>query len=300
MAQKKERKTKDGREDSNSRNGTEISLEKKENTEKQEGRERPEKRDTEEQRKAWADVQKKKKRSRKKNPERRRGNIQREEKQKGSGIPGRIPEQTKTAPADFYRNSRFCRRSWLGCGMPGLEFHPGRWYSVSVYGTSGVLYHCFPEKTGEERKLCGRRGAFVGTGAARRWRENGISERSAAGKISGSCKYGAWQAGNIVLDRDRLTVGKQKEQADIVLSDSSVSRIHASLEKNGEDWYLRDRGSTNGTFLDGIRLEEGEKKQLKDGMEIRFSDRRFCFIPTVREWESDRKNRNVWRKKGIG
>ena len=26
-------------------------------------------------------------------------------------------------------------------------------------------------------------------------RENGISERSAAGKISGSCKYGAWQAG---------------------------------------------------------------------------------------------------------
>lgn len=82
---------------------------------------------------------------------------------------------------------------------------------------------------------------------------------------------------NIVLDRERMTVGKQKEQVDIFLSDPSVSRIHASLEKSGEDWYLRDRGSTNGTFLDGVRLEEGEKKKLLDGVEISFSGRRFYF-----------------------
>lgn len=82
---------------------------------------------------------------------------------------------------------------------------------------------------------------------------------------------------NIVLDRERMIVGKQKEQVDIFLSDPSVSRIHASLEKSGEDWYLRDRGSTNGTFLDGLRLEEGEKKKLLDGAEISFSGRRFYF-----------------------
>ena len=82
---------------------------------------------------------------------------------------------------------------------------------------------------------------------------------------------------NIVLDRERMTVGKQKEQVDIFLQDPSVSRIHASLEKSGEDWYLRDRGSTNGTFLDGLRLEEGEKKKLLDGAEISFSGRRFYF-----------------------
>lgn len=82
---------------------------------------------------------------------------------------------------------------------------------------------------------------------------------------------------NIVLDRERMTVGKQKDQVDIFLSDPSVSRIHASLEKSGEDWYLRDRGSTNGTFLDGVRLEEGEKKKLLDGAEISFSGRRFYF-----------------------
>ena len=82
---------------------------------------------------------------------------------------------------------------------------------------------------------------------------------------------------NIVLDRERMTVGKQKEQVDIFLQDPSVSRIHASLEKRGEDWYLRDRGSTNGTFLDGLRLEEGEKKKLLDGAEISFSGRRFYF-----------------------
>ena len=74
-----------------------------------------------------------------------------------------------------------------------------------------------------------------------------------------------------------MTVRKQKEQVDIFLQDPSVSRIHASLEKSGEDWYLRDRGSTNGTFLDGLRLEEGEKKKLLDGAEISFSGRRFYF-----------------------
>ena len=45
-------------------------------------------------------------------------------------------------------------------------------------------------------------------------------------------------------------------------------------EKTG---IFRDRGSTNGTFLDGLRLEEGEKKKLLDGAEISFSGQAFLF-----------------------
>jgi hypothetical protein len=38
------------------------------------------------------------------------------------------------------------------------------------------------------------------------------------------------------------------------LSDSSASRVHAELRRNGETWTLRDLGSMNGTFVNGRRV----------------------------------------------
>jgi pSer/pThr/pTyr-binding forkhead associated (FHA) protein len=38
------------------------------------------------------------------------------------------------------------------------------------------------------------------------------------------------------------------------LSDSSASRVHAELRRNGESWTLRDLGSMNGTFVNGRRV----------------------------------------------
>lgn len=82
---------------------------------------------------------------------------------------------------------------------------------------------------------------------------------------------------NIVLDKSYMTVGKQNDQVDIFLTDPSVSRIHASIEKEKDVWYLRDCHSTNGTYVDGKRLNPDEKTVLEDGMEIKFSERSFYF-----------------------
>jgi predicted component of type VI protein secretion system len=38
------------------------------------------------------------------------------------------------------------------------------------------------------------------------------------------------------------------------LSDSSASRVHAELRRDGETWTLRDLGSMNGTFVNGRRV----------------------------------------------
>jgi ABC transport system ATP-binding/permease protein len=45
-------------------------------------------------------------------------------------------------------------------------------------------------------------------------------------------------------------------QADIVISDSRVSWLHAIVERTDSGWLLRDASSTNGTFVDGQRVGE--------------------------------------------
>ena len=47
----------------------------------------------------------------------------------------------------------------------------------------------------------------------------------------------------------RLTIiGQLKEQADLVLPSTAVSRVHASIEQRAGNWYLKDMNSRNGTW----------------------------------------------------
>ena len=50
-----------------------------------------------------------------------------------------------------------------------------------------------------------------------------------------------------------LTIGRLRNN-DIVIDDQSVSRSHATLIINGNEYSVRDMGSTNGTFINGMRI----------------------------------------------
>ncbi len=56
------------------------------------------------------------------------------------------------------------------------------------------------------------------------------------------------------LDRARISVGTGAH-CDLRLSDSSVSRVHFELQATDAGYLLRDAGSTNGTCVDGVRLQ---------------------------------------------
>ena len=71
------------------------------------------------------------------------------------------------------------------------------------------------------------------------------------------------------MEKPILTIGKKKEEVDVVLEDSSVSRMHARISKEGQDYYLEDLNSTNGTFKNGLRLQPYEKKKLETGDELK-------------------------------
>ena len=51
------------------------------------------------------------------------------------------------------------------------------------------------------------------------------------------------------------SVGRD-EQADVAIDDRGLSRFHFEIAWNGEVAAVRDLNSTNGTFLDGVRVTE--------------------------------------------
>jgi hypothetical protein len=64
------------------------------------------------------------------------------------------------------------------------------------------------------------------------------------------------------------------EESGIVLVDPSVSRAHAIVEIAGAQPFVRDLGSTNGTFVNGRRVSV---EALRDGDELRFGNTRMRF-----------------------
>ncbi len=71
------------------------------------------------------------------------------------------------------------------------------------------------------------------------------------------------------LTQESCIIGKKKDEAELVLDDFSVSRIHARISRENNAIYLEDLNSTNGTYKNGLRLQPYEKKKLEEGDEIK-------------------------------
>jgi hypothetical protein len=66
------------------------------------------------------------------------------------------------------------------------------------------------------------------------------------------------QGKSISLQGEETCYIGRKSTNDMILSDVNASREHVKLEKNGAILNLVDLGSRNGTFVDGIRIEQYE------------------------------------------
>jgi pSer/pThr/pTyr-binding forkhead associated (FHA) protein len=68
-------------------------------------------------------------------------------------------------------------------------------------------------------------------------------------------------------DGETLIGRDNSHDMDIVIPSPAVSRLHAKISREGDVFMLHDLGSSNGTYLNGLRLDE-HPKQLNAGDEI--------------------------------
>lgn len=75
------------------------------------------------------------------------------------------------------------------------------------------------------------------------------------------------------LANTRITLGQQPvligraDDSTLVLNDDYASTRHARLARDGDDWYVEDLGSTNGTYIGSHRLTQPTSLQL--GSQVR-------------------------------
>lgn len=73
-----------------------------------------------------------------------------------------------------------------------------------------------------------------------------------------------------------MMIGR-RQGMDVQLEDSSMSRWHATVFADGGQWFLSDKNSTNGTFLDGQRLPAEQPVALKSGSLAEIGDLKLQF-----------------------
>lgn len=75
------------------------------------------------------------------------------------------------------------------------------------------------------------------------------------------------QATPIDLDGDRMILGRHPD-CDIQLQSNMVSRQHAQVVRDGDDFVLSDLNSGNGSFVNGKRIEEPTRLKHSDRIKL--------------------------------
>ncbi|MGW0038128.1 FHA domain-containing protein [Gordonia desulfuricans] len=79
--------------------------------------------------------------------------------------------------------------------------------------------------------------------------------------------HGALANTRITLGAQPVLIGRADDST-LVLTDDYASERHARLSSRGDDWYVEDLGSTNGTYLDRDKVTTAVKVPLNTPIRI--------------------------------
>ena len=74
---------------------------------------------------------------------------------------------------------------------------------------------------------------------------------------------------------EKIVIGRGKKQTDYRLATNQISRVHACIYIDENGIWVQDENSTNGTFVNSVRLTALENRQLRQGDIIAFANEEF-------------------------
>ena len=84
--------------------------------------------------------------------------------------------------------------------------------------------------------------------------------------------YGAF---TFYICKESFTLGKSSDCDGVISMNSTVSRHHCTIKRSG-GWTIVDQGSSNGTYINNIRLVPHQEMPIKSGDIVRISDMDFA------------------------
>lgn len=97
--------------------------------------------------------------------------------------------------------------------------------------------------------------------------------------VQGILRYqGEKDLTDIEIDRPVFLIGKKEKEVDACINMKCVSRVHAKIEMEQGEYYLEDMNSTNGTYLNGERLEYRQKAKLEPRDRVGFGLIEYVFL----------------------
>jgi hypothetical protein len=84
-------------------------------------------------------------------------------------------------------------------------------------------------------------------------------------------------------DAREITLGRGPS-CDLEIDEGTISQLHLVFVRDGEEWSVRDVGSTNGSWLEGVRLEPNQPVPLKEGARLQAAQVLFTFASSSGLW----------------
>ena len=79
----------------------------------------------------------------------------------------------------------------------------------------------------------------------------------------------------IPISQFPFTIGKAS--ANYIVANPTVSRLHATISRQGDHYYIMDEQSKNHTYINGQMISAGTLVELQEGDQVRLSNEEFTF-----------------------
>lgn len=81
-----------------------------------------------------------------------------------------------------------------------------------------------------------------------------------------------------LINKDIFVIGRLVGEVDLIAQNRAIGKMHCEIHKEGPTYFVIDNNSKNGTFVNGTRINAGNKYEIKDQDELKLANSIYKFV----------------------